>query len=334
MNDSSDDPKSEKLQQVFPLIVGEVLWDCFEDRRILGGAPLNVAWNLAGFGLDPLFVSAVGDDALGYEIIRKMQDFGMSTDGIAVVPDMSTGTVQVTMNDGEPDYEIVRGVAWDAIPAPEHTLISGKSLQTIIDKRARSADSILMYHGSLACRDSRSRQTIESIRDHVQGDVFFDVNLRAPHFETSMLEQLRQHASYIKLNFDELGELSRDLEINHSTTPEQRTTAAGVALNRSAVTPLKTLLVTMGAEGALAYQAETESLDRVRSPEPETMTDPVGAGDAFAAVVIHGILTRRKLVDVLPDAVAFASRVCGLAGATCGDREFYALNHFLPQKST
>ncbi|TWU02070.1 PfkB family carbohydrate kinase [Neorhodopirellula pilleata] len=334
MNDSPDTPKSEGPRQVFPLIVGEVLWDCFENRRVLGGAPLNVAWNLAGFGLDPLFVSAVGDDALGFEIIRKMQDFGMSTDGIAVLPDVQTGTVQVTMHDGEPHYEIVSGVAWDAIPTPAHTVVRGKPLQAIIDERAQAADSVLMYHGSLACRDPRSRATIETIRDSIQGDVFFDVNLRAPHFETSMLEELRRHASFIKLNFDELGELSRDLQMDGATTPEQRTSTAGVALDQTAATPLKTLLVTLGAEGALAYRPETDSLDRIQSPKPEKMIDPVGAGDAFAAVVIHGILMRRHLSDVLPDAVAFASRVCGLAGATCSDRDFYALNHFLPQKSS
>lgn len=337
-DDSSSDQQSEKLDRVFPLIVGEVLWDCFEDRRVLGGAPLNVAWNLAGFGLDPLVISAVGDDALGSEIIRTMQEFDMSTDGIAILPDVETGTVRVTMEHGEPHYDIVRDVAWDAIPAPVHTMVNGKPLQALIDERIDAADSVLMYHGSLACRDRRSRATIETIRDRVRdgrsgSEIFFDVNLRAPHYETSMLKELRRHASFIKLNFDELGELSRDFEMSDAKTAEQRARAAAVALNRTSATPLKTLLVTLGAQGALAYQPETETLDRVRSPEPETMSDPVGAGDAFAAVVIHGILMRRELADVLPDAVAFASRVCGLAGATCSDREFYQRNHFLHQES-
>jgi fructokinase len=36
-----------------PVIFGEVLFDCFPDRRVLGGAPFNVAWNLHGLGAEP-----------------------------------------------------------------------------------------------------------------------------------------------------------------------------------------------------------------------------------------------------------------------------------------
>lgn len=308
----------------FPLIVGEVLWDCFEEGRVLGGAPLNVAWNLAGLGLDPLFVSAVGDDDLGHEIIDRLKKFGMSTEGIAVLPGLATGTVQVTMHDGEPHYDIVRDVAWDAIPSPVHSMVSGGSLLDLITDRAKNSESVLMYHGSLACRDERSRKTIEGIRDSVNGDVFFDVNLRAPHFEPQLLDELRKHASFIKLNLDELGELTRDADTT-GKTPEQTTCAAGDGFARTSAKPLDSLLVTLGAMGAMVYRPETQSLDRVKSPKPEAMVDPVGAGDAFAAVVIHGILTGRAINDVLPDAVAFASRVCGLSGATCDDRDFYSL---------
>lgn len=52
-------------------VFGEVLFDCFPDgRRVLGGAPFNVAWNLQAFGLAPQFISRVGDDLDGKE------DFG------------------------------------------------------------------------------------------------------------------------------------------------------------------------------------------------------------------------------------------------------------------
>lgn len=320
----------ESNSKIFPLIVGEVLWDCFDEGRVLGGAPLNVAWNLAGLGLDPLFVSAVGDDALGVEILQRMKHFGMSTAGVAVLPGVATGTVAVTMHDGEPHYDIVRDVAWDAIPSPVQTKVNDGSLHDLIVARAKESDSVLMYHGSLACRDERSRTTIESIRDSIHresndGDVFFDVNLRAPHFETSLLNELKKHASFIKLNLDELGELTVGLD-SDGKTPEQTTRMAGDEFARSADSPLKSLLVTLGAMGAIAYEPKSQSLDRVKSPTPETMVDPVGAGDAFAAVVIHGILTRRTMNETLPDAVAFASRVCGLSGATSADRNFYSLN--------
>jgi fructokinase len=49
-----------------PVIVGEVLFDTLPSgEAMLGGAPFNVAWHLKGFGLDPLFISKVGEDCNG-----------------------------------------------------------------------------------------------------------------------------------------------------------------------------------------------------------------------------------------------------------------------------
>lgn len=325
-------PKSP--ENGFALVVGEVLWDCFEDRTSLGGAPLNVAWSLAGLGINPLFVSAVGDDDLGREVLERMTAFGMCTDGVAVLPGVPTGTVQVRMNNGEPEYDIVRNVAWDQIPSPMQTMVGETTLQSIIDARIESAKAagqpVLMYHGSLACRDDRSRSTIEFLRNGIEGSVFFDVNLRTPHYEQEVLDSLRRRASIIKLNLDELNELTRDLggsasSLEATLSPEANTTIAGDHFQQTNAKPFETLMVTLGAEGAIAYQPTGPTLNRVASPVPETMVDPVGAGDAFAAVVIHGLLTGRSLDVVLPDAVAFASRVCGLPGATCGDHSFYRL---------
>jgi fructokinase len=49
------------------VIFGEVLFDNFPDKQVLGGAPFNVAWHLQGFGDNPLFISRVGDDSRGRE---------------------------------------------------------------------------------------------------------------------------------------------------------------------------------------------------------------------------------------------------------------------------
>jgi len=324
------------------IVVGEVLWDCFSEadggRRILGGAPLNVAWNLAGLGLDPIFVSAVGDDELGHEIIERMRSFGMTTCGIAVLPGVTTGTVQVTLDKGEPQYEIVRDVAWDQIPMPTHEL--SEAISEAMAVAHRDDHPALLYYGSLACRDVRSRDTITRIRDTMLGDpirssVFFDVNLRAPHYDRETLNELRRSASVIKLNLNELSQLSDDAErsqagedgsLDESHQAAKRTIAAGRAFEADPdQVPLSGLLVTLGADGALVYTPGCNEPLRVQSPQPETMQDPVGAGDAFAAVMMHGILTGRPFTRSLPDAVAFASKVCSLAGATCDDRSFYRL---------
>ena len=75
-----------------PVVFGEVLFDCFPDgKTVLGGAPFNVAWHLQGLGLQPLFVSAVGNDAQGEEVRRTMQSWGMATTGLQTRAAFPTG---------------------------------------------------------------------------------------------------------------------------------------------------------------------------------------------------------------------------------------------------
>ena len=72
-----------KPSGIRPVVFGEVLWDCFDDgTEVLGGAPFNVAWNLRGFGLDPLFVSRIGHDERGEKILDAMHRWGMDAAGV------------------------------------------------------------------------------------------------------------------------------------------------------------------------------------------------------------------------------------------------------------
>ena len=95
-------------------VIGEVLFDHFADgRRILGGAPFNVAWNLQGLGQRPALISAVGRDAEGESILQQMSDWGMDRSLVAKHASLPTGSVQVTLHDNEPSYDIVTDVAYD-----------------------------------------------------------------------------------------------------------------------------------------------------------------------------------------------------------------------------
>ena len=91
-----------------PAVFGEVLFDRFEDgSSVLGGAPFNVVWHLQGFGLEPLLISRVGNDRLGEQVIAAMESWGMDTRGIQFDKDHPTGTVNVTLNNGQPTFDIV-----------------------------------------------------------------------------------------------------------------------------------------------------------------------------------------------------------------------------------
>lgn len=284
-----------------PVIFGEVLFDCFPDgRQVLGGAPFNVAWNLRGLGLDPFFVSAVGDDDLGQRVRESMRNWGMDLSGLTTLSEYPTGVVSVSLSDGQPSYEIKTGQAYDHAPVPEW--------ETLGDRPG------LLYHGSLVFRSEASRDSLRQLISQSKLPRFVDINIRRPHFDESWVPELLTGATWVKINDDELEQL------------------AGVQLQgsdsiRSAVDQMQrnygeaTYLITCGGEGA--YVVADNRIDHVPAPEPETMNDTVGAGDSFAAAVIAGLLVNKPLPEAMRGAVKLASRVCGLNGATTTDTTNY-----------
>ena len=273
-----------------PCIFGEVLFDHFPDgARVLGGAPFNVAWHLQAFGQAPRFISRVGNDAEGEAIRHAMQDWGLETRWLQRDDKLPTGRVGVTLVDGEPEYDIVRPVAYDAI-----------------DASALCSDCDVVYHGSLALRDSGSREALATL---VSGDprlVFVDINLRAPWWDRATIDTALHGADWVKLNAAELATLS----------------APGVSGDpaRAFVDghDLAGLIVTAGEQGATLHTRGGDRLT-VRPPGNVAVIDTVGAGDAFASVVLLGLIHDWPLPTTLERAQAFAARLVANRGATLND---------------
>jgi fructokinase len=278
-------------------IFGEVLFDHFPDgSRVLGGAPFNVAWHLQALGQSPRFISRVGEDPEGREIAKRMEAWGMSRDGLQIDPVHPTGSVRVTIEDGEPYFDIVNDCAYD-----------------FIDKKplARKPIQGILYHGSLALRSPVSRAALETLKAGHRGKVFVDINLRSPWWHPESLPPLLNHADWVKLNEAELITLCPgylDLESAMKAFSSRFDT--------------ETLIVTRGEKGAIACDRE----HRLTSVDPGknlAVVDTVGAGDAFAAILILGLVEHWPLPTVLERAQAFAGAVVGRRGATVGDPAFY-----------
>lgn len=271
-------------------VFGEVLFDHFPDgQRVLGGAPFNVAWHLQAFGQAPQFVSRVGSDAEGETIRAAMHDWGMRTDALQSDPQLPTGRVSVTFEDGEPHYNIVHPCAYDAIATP-----------TI-------GTPGLLYHGSLALRDGQSRTSLAQLIAQQPDTVFVDVNLRPPWWDHATLLALMHDADWVKLNTDELALLQ---------------TSGGSAQSLIAEHGLQGVLLTHGSRGAEAFTASGEHSEIVPQRSGQVV-DTVGAGDSFAAVFILGLLKEWPLDITLRRAQQFASAIVGQRGATVSDAEFY-----------
>ncbi|MDO9423073.1 MAG: PfkB family carbohydrate kinase [Methylobacter sp.] len=279
------------------LIFGEVLFDHFPDGScVLGGAPFNVAWHLQAFGQQPCFISRVGLDAMGDAVLTAMQEWQMDVSGLQRDRLHPTGTVQVSIEQGEPSYAIVPEQAYDFIAASELPM--------------NGADGLL-YHGSLALRHEVSRRALAALKQQHRGKLFMDVNLREPWWNKTDIVALVDDADWAKLNHHELQALQ----------PEPAGLDVAMSLFLTAH-KLEGLIVTLGERGALAINAPGES-GLVTPTQTVEIVDTVGAGDAFASVLMLGINLGWPLQLTLERAQAFASALVGRRGATIQDIRFY-----------
>lgn len=282
------------------MVFGEVLFDVFDGEvEALGGAPFNVAWHLQGFGAEPLFVGARGDDARGERIAAAFDRHGLDRSGLLVTPDRPTGVVHAHVDGGDVDYDIVEDVAWDHVdPDAARAAVEGVEVSILV-------------HGSLALRSERTRSAFEAVRDAVDAPVFCDVNLRPPHTPIDRVRALVEGAAYVKVNADELEELT-DARVDE---PAEAVDAAITLLPRYG---LEAVVVTLGSQGACFVPREGDAFF-VPTPPGVEVIDPVGAGDAFASVVITGLLRGWSPGRIVARAHDFAARICRVRGAIPDD---------------
>lgn len=280
-----------------PVLFGEVLFDHFPDGQVvLGGAPFNVAWHLNAFSTRPLLITRIGNDSLGRRIRSAMQAWNMDLAGVQLDSAHPTGTVEVRIENNEPHYEIVENSAWDYIDAsalpPVH-------------------DAALLYHGSLALRSPVSLRTLQALRTRLGVPTFVDINLRPPWWHKDEVRRQIEAARWLKINENELNTL---------TSAEGDLTQHAETLQRDL--GLDLLITTLGADGVLAH-ARSGSPLQVAPEKTVKLVDTVGAGDAFAAVIILGLLQNWGLDTTLHRAQDFASAMVGIRGATPDTNDFY-----------
>ena len=275
--------------------MGEALWDVLPEGKKIGGAPANFAYHVSQFGLPSCVVSAIGDDALGKEIIENFTSKGLDQ-LIAEVP-YPTGTVQVEIDQtGIPLYDIKENVAWDNIPYTEH-----------LDALAKSTKAVCF--GSLAQRNVVSRETINHFLDTMPKDddslIVFDVNLRQGFYNKEILCKSMQNCNILKINEEELITVSRMFGYPGIDLQDK----CWILLGKY---NLKMLILTCGINGSYVFTPGNVSFQ----PTPKVeVTDTVGAGDSFTAAFIASILKGKSVTEAHTIAVKTSAFVCTQKGA-------------------
>jgi fructokinase len=282
---------------------GELLWDMLPAGRQLGGAPANFCYQVMKQGLPALPVSCIGNDDLGRDALDLLQKAGLETAGIAT-GNHPTGTVTVTLDDrGVPEYDICEGVAWDYI-----------SLTAAAIDAAKSAAALC--YGTLAQRSEQSAATLQTLFELLPAGAIrvFDVNLRQHYYSADILKQGCHHADILKLNDDELPIVCGLLGIaapDDILAPHDDRPHPDIDKMRDHY-KIGTVLVTCGARGSLVASEQGWSW---LASVPVDVVDTIGAGDAFTAGFVAGILAGESHADSQRRATAAAARACTHAGA-------------------
>ncbi len=271
--------------------IGEILFDCFPDRAVLGGAPGNVSCMVRQFGLESAMVSAVGRDPLGDRALRELAERGIDTRFI-IRDSHPTGAVNVTLDaEGKASYRFDPDSAYDHLVWSEE-----------LGRFAATLDAVCW--GSLARRGASAENVHRFVRA-VRPDCLrvFDVNLRAPFYSAESIRESLELADVVKFNDEELPLIAGFFGV----APEE-------LIPRLLAGTVRLVALSLGPEGAMLHaRGET-------SREPafpiDRRVDTVGAGDAYTATLIAGLLAGKPLGAINRHANRVAAFVCTQRGAT------------------
>ncbi|HTX01595.1 MAG TPA: sugar kinase [Acidimicrobiales bacterium] len=259
---------------------GETLDVAGAVRLFPGGAELNFAVGLARLGVPAQFVGRVGDDPLGRMVGRRLAEAGVDDSALS------------TTADGRPTGLYLRECLSDGARRPYYyrSGSAGAALESN-DVAGRAAQARWLHATGItpALGPDPRHATLAAV-EAARGagvPVSFDANYRPAlwgadafcDFVVPLLPQLQ-----VLLMGEEESELL--LGTGDPAAALDRARRAGVGL----------AVLRLGARGAAALG---EDGDLVRAESPALARDPVGAGDAFDAGFVAGLLSGASVADGL-----------------------------------
>jgi fructokinase len=293
------------------VVFGEALVDDFTSEQIVGGAPFNVARHLAAFMSQPLMITRLGNDRNGAAVLAEFERFAMSQQGVQVDRMEETGRVVVERGPNGHRFVIPPRQAYDFIDS------------TAAVKAVQGAAPSVVYFGTLAQRQQRSRDALHAVLGATPATRFMDINLRPGQAGKERVTASLHAADIVKLNEEELQSLFDWYLGIAPSTPLAKEEVRGYCAELVRMFELEALLLTLGHRGSVYFSADGQMLQTRDNPAPPYVIDTVGAGDAFSAIFLLGRERGWGLETTLARANAFAGAICTIPGAVPGDLAFY-----------
>ena len=278
------------------IVIGEILFDHFPTYRMLGGAPFNFSYHLKCLGIPVRFISRVGDDSDGQEIIERLEQFGFNTNDIQIDDSHPTGRVTVrTDTKGVPVFHIHPNVAYDYLE------LKSVGFSNFAERVK------LVYYGSLIQRTKHGRNVVKGFLSATSDGIkrLCDINLRPDCYNKQTVLESLSHADILKLSEEELNIIGQ---------------ITGKRWNRSALIDylmhkydLEMISLTKGSNGSELFI--NGSCFTVKTEKIGKIADTVGAGDAYAAILAIGYIKQWHPDRILSAANRFSGRLCSVRGA-------------------
>ena len=275
--------------------VGEALWDVFQRCEQFGGAPANFVSHCSMLGERGYLVSALGSDQRGRLAVERMTELGVNLEYCAIIDGIETGVSTVVLDSKrDAEYEIRENVAWDKLRYDSTLFPFFQSLDAICFGTLGQR-TVKAHLETLKMLSATKRECIK----------FFDLNLRQSFYSRKVISQSLIHSNIVKLNEEELKELSKLSKVNGSEE----------AVVRDLIKRFKLDLValTLGERGSVLISQDESHVQAGREME---VVDTVGAGDAFSAVILIGYLRGWSLSRLSRVANELGGFICTKPGAT------------------
>lgn len=290
----------------YAVVFGEALIDLLEGecdgrpvyRRVIGGAPLNVAVGVARLGGTVEFAGSVGDDALAGKILDFLAAAGVGRRVVTTVAAPTTLAV-ASFAGAEPDFRFYGdppSYGMDGAAPIDGDLLAGAAV---------------LYCGSIVLLHPTALVAARSAWSLTKGLRVFDPNIRprllpdeaAWARQREIVAEFAATAHLVKLS-------AADADALYGETPEQ------VAVRLRAL-GARVVVVTRGAAGA--YVAYGSANAQVPAPVVDAV-DATGAGDSVMAALIADLLADGPpdTLSAWQDRVAYALRVAALVCESSG----------------
>jgi fructokinase len=312
-------------------VIGEALVDLVPDgsgagyRESPGGSPFNVAVGLSRLGNRTSLMARFADDRFGRLLRSAAEREGIDVSAAPRAAERATVATAAVDDTGQAAYEFdMDGTAdWQ---------------WTAAELRAINPATQVLHFGSIAAWTPPGAERIAGLARELgtTGAVLisYDPNIRPAvvgrqERAVGLVERNVRLADVVKASREDVDWLYPELRVDQ------------VAARWSDLGPTL-VVVTEGADGASAYPRLGTPLRR--PGRPVDVVDTIGAGDAFTAGLLTGLVRRRlhrngriggmsegTLADVLDEAILVAAITCERAGADPPRIE--ELTHVLPARA-